>query len=131
MNPLNMNPMMASPNGFEQGAQETNLLSILFNVAFGFVLGLMIFIGPKEVIAYGSKLAGDLIKLTGYGQQMAAFGFATTAAPYLVLAPIAGMVARQLSSVRSLKSFAYFAVAVIVGCAGAYFSQGYFTTLIF
>ena len=130
MNPLDMNPMTAAPGGFGQSAQGTNLLNILIDVAFGFVLGLMIFIGPKEVIAYGSKLAGDLIKLTGYGQQMAAFGFATTAAPYIVIAPIAGMVARQLSSVRSLKSFAYFAIAAIVGCAGAYFSQGYFTTLI-
>ena len=130
MNPFNMNPMMASPGGFGQDAQGTNLLSIVINLAFGFVAGLMIFIGPREVIAYGSKLAEDLIKLTGYGQQMAAFGFATTAAPYIVLAPIAGMVAKQLSSVRSLKGFLYFAIAVIVGCAGAYFSQGYFTTLI-
>src|SRR3989344_5047701 len=123
MNPLNTNPMMASPGGFGQDAGGTNLLSILINLAFGFVAGLMIFIGPKEVLAYGSKLAADLIKLSGYGQQMAAFGFATTAAPYIVLAPIVGMVAKQLSSVRSLKGFLYFAIAVIVGCAGAYFSQ--------
>ena len=61
---------------------------------------------------------------------MASFGFATTAVPYLVLAPIVGMVLRQLSSVRSLKNFAYFAIAVIVGFAVAYFSQGYFSTLI-
>ncbi|MDP3991592.1 MAG: hypothetical protein Q8P66_01660 [Candidatus Colwellbacteria bacterium] len=130
MNSPNMNPMMAAPGGFGQDTQGTNLLSILINVTFGFVLGLMIFIGPGEVIAYGSKLAGILMGLTGYGQQMAAFGFATTAAPYIVLVPIVGMVLKQLSSVRSLKSFAYFAVAVIVGGAGAYFSQGYFTALI-
>ena len=130
MNSLNVNPMMATPGGFGQDAQGTNLLSILINVTFGFVLGLMIFIGPGEVIAYGSKLAGNLMGLTGYGQQMAAFDFAATAAPYIVLAPIVGMVLKQLSSVRSLKSFAYFAVAVIAGCAGAYFSQGYFTPFV-
>ena len=127
MNPLGMNPMMmAPPGGLGQGKEGTNLLSIVINVAFGFVLGLMIFIGPKEVIAYGSKLAEYLLKLTGYGQQMAAFGFATTAAPYVILAPIAGLVTRQLTAVRSLKSFAYFGIAAIVGCIGAYFSQGYF-----
>ncbi len=129
MNFPNMNSM-PGPSGFGQDHSETNLLSIVINLVFGFVLGLMIFIGPKEVIAYGTKLAGDLMKLTGYGQQMAAFGFATTAAPYVVLTPIVGMVARQLSSVRSLKSFGYFAVAVIVGCAIAFFSRGYFITLI-
>ena len=130
MNPLNMNPMMASPGGFGQDAGGTNLLSIVINLAFGFVAGLMVFLGPKEVIAYGSRLAEDLIKLTGYGQQMAAFGFATTAAPYIVLAPIAGMVAKQLSSVRSLKGFLYFAIAVIVGFVVSYFSYGYIATLL-
>jgi|SRR3989344_3064729 len=130
MNPINMNPMMASPGSFGQDAGGTNLLSILINLAFGFVSGLMIFIGPKEVIAHGSKLAADLIKLSGYGQQMAAFGFATTAAPYVVLAPIVGMVLRQLASVRSLKSFAFFAVAVIVGFAVSYFSYGYIAALL-
>jgi hypothetical protein len=109
---------------------ETNLLSILTNAAFGFVAGLMVLFGPKEVIAYGTKLAGEIMQLVGYGQQMAAFGFATTAAPYIILAPIAGMVLRQLASVRSLKSFAYFAVAAIAGGAAAYFSQEYFKTLI-
>lgn len=125
-----MNPMTGMSGGFGQRAEETNLLSIIINILFGFVAGLMIFISPKEVIAYGSKLAGELIKLTGYGQQMSAFGFATTAAPYIILTPIVGMVTRQLSSVRSLKSFGYFAVAVLVGCAAAYFSQGYFVTLL-
>ena len=127
MNPLNMNSM---PGGFGQSSQETNLLSIMINIIFGFVLGLLIFIGPGEVIKYGSKIAGELIKLTGYGQQMGAFGFATTAAPYIILAPILGMVAKQLSSVRSLKSFGYFVAAVVVGFVAVYFSQGYFITLI-
>src|SRR3989338_4967932 len=124
MNPLNMNPMMASAGAFGQDTQGTNLLSILINLAFGFVAGLMIFIGPKEVLAYGSKLAADLIKLSGYGQQMAAFGFATTAAPYIVLAPIVGMVAKQLSSVRSLKGFLYFAIAVFGGLVVSFLSYG-------
>ena len=119
-----MNPMMASAGAFGQDTQGTNLLSILINLAFGFVAGLMIFIGPKEVIAYGTTLAGDLMKLTGYGQQMAAFGFATAAAPYVVLAPIAGMVAKQLSSVRSLRGFGYFGAAVFGGLAVSYFSYG-------
>src|SRR3989344_3750128 len=99
MNPINMNPMMASPGSFGQDAGGTNLLSIFIN-------------------------------LSGYGQQMAAFGFATTAAPYVVLAPIVGMVLRQLASVRSLKSFAFFAVAVIVGFAVSYFSYGYIAALL-
>ena len=127
MPPSNMNPMMA---GYPQMGEETNLLSILINIAFGFVAGLMFFLGPKEVIAYGSKLAGDIIALTGYGQQMAALGFATTAAPYIVLAPIVGMVLKQLSSVRSIKSLAFFVVAVAIGIAGAYFGQDYFLNLI-
>jgi len=46
----------------------------------------MVFLGFQEVLAYGSKLAMQVISLTGIGQQMAAFGFATTAAPYVVLA---------------------------------------------
>jgi hypothetical protein len=133
MDPLQtMNSMMPGmsgmPGSFGQQS-ETNLLSILINAAFGFVLGLMIFIGPKEVIDYGSKLATTLIKLTGYGQQAAMFGFATTAAPYIVLAPILGMVTKQLSSVRSLKSFGFFAGAAILGLLIAFFARGYFTTL--
>ncbi len=118
-----MNPMMGMGEG-------TNLLSILINLAFGFVAGLMLFLGVGEVLAYGSSLAAQLIKLTGYGQQMAAFGLATTAAPYIVLAPIAGLVVKQLASVRSIKGFAYFAAAILVGLAVAYFAQGYISTLI-
>lgn len=127
MDPMNQMPMMP---GFGQQEQGTNLLSILINLAFGFVIGLMIFFGPKDVIEYGSKLAGELIKLTGYGQQMAAFGFATTAAPFIILAPIAGMVIKEISSVRSLKGFAYFTIAVLIGVAASYFSQGYFQSVI-
>ncbi len=125
-----MHPMMTPQGGLGQNSEGTNLLNILIDVAFGFVGGLMIFIGPKEVLTYGSKLAGDIIKLTGYGEHLGAFGFAATAAPYVVIGPILGMVARQLSSVRSLKSFYYFAAAAIVGCIIAYFSQGYFITLV-
>lgn len=121
---------MPMPGNFGQQEQGTSLLSILINLAFGFVAGLMLLLGPKEVIAYGSTLASDLLKLSGYGQQMAAFGFATTAAPYIVLAPIVGMVARQLSSVRSLRSFAFFAAAVLAGGIAAFFAQGYFKALI-
>ncbi|MBX4192057.1 hypothetical protein KW798_01050 [Candidatus Parcubacteria bacterium] len=115
-----------NPFGEQEG---TNLFSILINIAFGFVAGLVVFIGFAEVVAYGSKLAADLIKMSGYGQQMAAFGFATTAAPYIVLAPLAGIVVKQLTSVRSIKSFLYFAAAIAVGFAVAYFTAGYFHTL--
>ncbi len=129
MDPFQMNPMM--PDALGGSPDETSLLSILVNMAFGFVAGLMFFFGPKEVIAYGSELAGEIINLAGYrGGQMAAYGFATMAAPYILLAPLGGMVVRQLSSVRNLKSFAYFAAAVLVGIGGAYLSQGYFSTLI-
>jgi len=124
--PANMNAMGMGQQPADQG---TNLLSILINVAFGFVGGLMVFIGSGEVIAYGSKLATKLIERSGYGRQVAMFGFATSAAPYIVLAPIAGIVAKQLSSVRSLKDFVYFAGAIIAGFAIAFFGQGYFAGL--
>ncbi len=117
MNPFNMNPM--SGMGQDEG---TNLFTIILHIVFGFVVGLMLFVGPKEVIAYGSKLAGQLIKMSGYGSQMTAFGFAQTAAPYVVLAPLGGLVVKQLSAVKTLKGFAYFAVAVLAGCAAAYFA---------
>lgn len=52
---------------------ELNLFSILINVAFGFVAGLMLFLGFKETIDFGSKLAADVIKLTGMGQQVGPF----------------------------------------------------------
>lgn len=119
-----MHPLMAG------GGSETNLLSILINVAFGFVAGLMFFLGVQEVLAYGSELAAQLIKLSGYGQQMAAFGFATTAAPFVILAPLGGMVLKQLSSVNSLKSFLYFALALGAGVGIAFLGQGYFATVI-
>ncbi|MEK7567567.1 MAG: hypothetical protein AAB513_01430 [Patescibacteria group bacterium] len=120
MPPFNMQGMPGM-TGQDDGI---NLLSILINIAFGFIAGLMFFLGFKEVIAYGTKLAGELIKLTPQGQQMAAFGFATSAAPYIVIAPIFGMVLKQLSSVRSLKSFAFFVIAVGIGFLGAYLGQG-------
>ena len=120
---------MGGGSGFSQANQGTNLLEVLINLAFGFVAGLMFFIGPGEVIAYGSKLAGDLMELTGYGKQMSAFGLATTAAPYIILAPIAAMVFRQLAAVRSLKSFMYFIITVLIGAAAAYFGQSYFLVI--
>ena len=108
---------------------ENNLLSILINIAFGFVAGLMIFLGIKPVISYGSELADAFIKMTGYGQQMTGFGFAS-AAPFVVLAPLGGMVLKQLSSVRSIKGFTYFMLAVLAGAAIAFVTQGYFAHLI-
>ena len=108
---------------------ETNLFSILVNMAFGFVAGLMVFLGAKEVLNYGSTLATEIIKTTGYGSQLAQFGI-TTAAPYLVLAPLGGLVVKEFSSVRSIKGFAYFAAAVFAGFATAFIAQGYFATLI-
>lgn len=107
---------------------ETNLLSIILNILFGFVAGLMYLFGIQEVIAYGSELAASLMKTTGYGQ-MGGFSIAT-AAPYIILAPLAGMVAKQLSSVRSIKGFLYFALALAAGFGVAYLGQGYFETLI-
>jgi len=106
-------------------SEGTNLLSISINIIFGLVAGLMFFIGFTEVIEYGSKLATQLIKLSGYGQQMATYGFAISAAPYLVLAPIVGIVGKQLSSVRSLKGFLYFSLAILAGVAVAYLVQGF------
>ena len=121
-----MHPMGMRQPPVDQG---TNLLSVLINVAFGLVGGLMLVMGSGAVIAYGSTLATRLIKLSGYGQQMARFGLATSAAPYIVLTPIAGMVAKQLSSVRSLKDFAFFVAAIAAGFAIAFFGQGYFAGL--
>jgi hypothetical protein len=100
-----------------------NLFTIIINILFGFAAGLIIFVGFSEVIAYGSKLATELIKMTGYGQQMAMFGIATTAAPYIVLAPIAGIAVKQLTAVRSIKSFLFFAGAVAIGIIAAHFGH--------
>lgn len=115
-----MDPLQ-SPTG-----SGLNLFTILVNVAFGFVGGLMLLLGPKETIDYGSKLAGQLINLTGSGQMSSFAMFA----PYVVLAPLGGLVVKQLSSVRSPKSFAFFAGAVAVGFAIAFLAQGYFKTVI-
>lgn len=120
-------PGMTGMPGMHQS--ETNLFSILVNMAFGFVAGLMVFLGPKEVLEYGSVLATEVIKATGYGSQLAQFGI-TTAAPYVVLAPLGGLVVKELSSVRSVKGFLYFGAAVFAGFAIAFIAQGYFATLI-
>lgn len=100
-----------------------NLYSIILNIAFGFALGLIIFAGFEAVITYGSDLATKLIKLSGYGQQMAMFGLATSAAPYVVLAPLGALVVKQLTSVRSIKTFIFFALAVVIGIVAAFFSH--------
>ena len=112
-----MNPLESMDNGL-------NLFSIIVNVLFGFIAGLILLLGFKEVIDYGSKLATDML-----GQQMGTPGFGTYA-PYLVLAPIGGLVVKQLTAVRSLKSFGFFAGAVIIGFVIALASQSYFKTLI-
>ena len=110
--------------------EGTNLLSVLINLAFGFVAGLMIFLGAPQVIAYGSSLAASLLKMTGQGASMAAFGGIASVAPYVVLAPIGGMVLKEIASVRSLKSFGYFAAAVFAGFVVAFASKGYFAALL-
>ncbi len=69
---------MGMLGGVEEG---TNLFSIIVNLAFGFVGGLMLFLGPQEIIAYGSELAEKLLKLTGYGQQMAVMWAQMTGRP--------------------------------------------------
>ena len=116
-----MNPFENMMGGQNEG---TNLFSILLNVAFGFVAGLIIFLGFKEVLELGTKYAQDLLSLIGYGDQLSSFGIATSAAPFVVIAPIAGMVVKELSAVRSLKSFGFFAAAVIIGIVIAFFIKG-------
>ena len=110
--------------------QGTNLLNILVDIAFGFVAGLIVFLGFNEVITYGEQLATSLLEKTGYGAQMGAFGFATAAAPYIILAPIAGFTLRHLASIRSIKGFLFFAGAIGVGFAIAFFTQEYFKGII-
>lgn len=122
-----MDPQQLMGGGQNSGM---NLLTILINIAFGFVAGLMVFLGFQEVITYGEKLAMDLIKMTGYGQQMTALSTITSIAPYVFIAPIAGFALKHLASVRTLKSFAIFAIAVLVGFVIAFFTQSYFTTII-
>jgi hypothetical protein len=124
-----MNPFENQMAGMPGMNQSTNLFSIIINILFGFVLGLIIFLGFKEVLTYGSKLAADLMNLTGYGRQMGGFGFAASAAPYIIIAPIVGLVVKQLSSVRSLKGFGYFTLAVAIGFAIAFFMRGYVMNL--
>ncbi len=104
--------------------QGTNLLSVLVNVAFGFVAGLMLFIGYEQVLAYGTKLANDLVRMSPQGAQMEAYGIAANYAPYVLLAPIGAIVLRELASVRSVKTFSYFAGAVLAGLVLAFLTQG-------
>lgn len=118
-----MNPMMNMMPGTAN--EGPNLFDILVNVAFGFIAGMILFLGFKEVIDFGTKIAGNL---AGPQMSMAPGGLASYAS-YIVIAPIGGLVVKQLTAVRSLKSFAFFAVAVIVGLVIAYFSQGYFKAL--
>jgi hypothetical protein len=101
-----------------------NLFDILVNILFGFIVGAMLFLGPKEVIEYGTKLAMSLM-----GQQVGLAGFASYA-PYILIAPIGGLVAKQLTAVRSIKSFMFFVAAVLLGFIIAFLSQGYLKNLI-
>lgn len=113
-----------NPFGNMMGQSEgTNLFSILLNIAFGFVGGLMLFLGPKETIDLGTRYATQLLEMTGSGQGM--YGFANFA-PYIIITPIAGLVVKELSSVRSIKSFAFFAGAVLIGLVIAFFTEGSF-----
>ena len=90
----------------------------------------MIFFGPQPVIAYGTHLATELIKMTGYGSgPFASLGIAS-AAPYVILAPVGGFALKELAGIRSLKGFAYFAGALIAGFTIAFVTKGYFATLI-
>src|SRR5437867_1331465 len=82
-------------------SEGPNLFDILVNVAFGFIAGLILLLGFKEVIDFGTKLAGNLI-----GPQMTSGGL-TSYASYIVIAPIAGLVVKQLTAVRSLKFLAF------------------------
>jgi len=112
-----------------QQASTTNLLSILIDIAFGFAGGLIIFFGPEPVIKYGTHLAMEIMKQTGYGASPF-MSLGLSAAPYVVLAPIGGLALKELASVRSLRGFAYFAAAVLVGLAIAFVTKGYFATVI-
>jgi len=111
------------------GSGDTNLLSILMNVAFGFALGLTIFFGFKEVLAYATKLAQGLTSFFGF-DRVSGFGLAASFLPYVVLAPIAGMALKQIASVRSIKGFLYFALAIALGFVIAHYTRGYFATVI-
>ena len=116
-------PMMQKPQS------DFNLLAILIDIAFGFVAGLIIFLGFAHVLSFGTKLANELVKLTPQGAAMGAFGGATSYAAYVVIVPLLGLVAKQLASVNSLKRFGYFALAILAGLAIAFVTQGYFATL--
>jgi hypothetical protein len=126
-----MPPNVQIPAGvFPVEEQGTNLLSILINIAFGFIGGLMLLFGIVPVIEYGSKLTLDLILATGVGAQATMLPGVAGFAPYVVLAPIGAMVLKELSSVRSIKSFAYFSGAVFAGAVLAFLMRGYFEAFI-
>ena len=116
-------PPIQGMNGMMGREDGPNLFSILVNIAFGYAAGLIIFLGFKEVLTLGSGYATDILKATGYGQQMGGFGIAS-AAPYIVLAPLAGLVVKQLTSVRTIKGFLYFACAVALGVGIAFLTKG-------
>jgi hypothetical protein len=124
---MEQSPRIGVPGMVQQ--PTTNLLSLLVDTAFGFIAGLMVFFGPMPVIAYGTHLAMDLMKQTGYGSgPLAMYGF--TAAPYVILLPIGGFALKELASVRSIKGFFYFAAAILIGFALAFFTRGSFAQLL-
>jgi len=97
-----MNPLM-SGMGQQKGQ---NLFSIIINLIFGFAIGLMVFLGFQEVLAYGSKLAIASHQSHWYATADGRVGFATTAAPYVVLAPVLGLVVKELTG-RASDRFNY------------------------
>lgn len=105
---------------------EFSLWNIVVSGALGFVLGLALFWGPSKLIAYGTKLAKQAISVSGYDSQLGIYGnYATSYLPYAILVFIFGLAVGQLSAVRSLKSFGFFAVSVLIGIIIAFFAKGY------
>jgi hypothetical protein len=110
-------------------SSNTNLLSILINMAFGFVAALVLFFGVKPVLLYATKIAQDVITYFGF-QSLPGYGLVTNFLPYLVLTPIIAMALRQLASVRSIRGFIYFVLAIGLGFAIAYYNHAYFVTVL-
>lgn len=127
--PIGGNGMSGMPMMMQKPQSDFNLLVILIDIAFGFVAGLIIFLGFTHVLSFGTKLADQLVKLSPQGAAMGMFGGATSYATYIVLVPLAGVVAKQLASVNSLKRFGYFALAILGGFAIAFLTQGYFAAM--
>lgn len=107
----------------------TNLLAVLINIIFGFVAGLVILFGVKAVLLHATKIAQDTISYFGF-QSLPGYGLVTNFLPYIVLTPIIGMALRQLASVRSIRGFIYFVLAIAVGLGLAFFGKGYLVSLI-